>query len=441
MTPKFQVVADQSGRAQITTVNDIPRSMRELARLLTLNASIVITPYMKPSELTAAYEKKAQLALEAGLLYKQSLSRCVSDWESAPRAVMAKWLGFEAGEVDTLNHRALEAADYSDPNNQFGILNGTLVMLRALPLYSYEYPELAAMFTDFSAEPGEYLQETPTRVISIPAVQKYNAGLDANGRPIGFQVASPSKTLDVPLTITDYIAVPIVIGQGAIGATQRDLFAEQAPAGIKAIAGYFTNMMVALLTPATFSAYSQVTNDNPQTVPVAYATYAKGLQDFSMTDMDKLSAIFTTCKVPRRDRGILLNALYYGKLRSDPRLEFFFAAAKGDPQLTEQTLPQGLSGFFPYEAPYLPMNLPFFAFHKAGVVLKSRLPADFVSSLKLNANQIPGSVTTISDPDSKLSVALVQRVDLVGNYAEWRPEVQLGVGPGDTRGGLCGSVQ
>jgi hypothetical protein len=98
-----------------------------------------------------------------------------------------------------------------------------------------------------------------------------------------------------------------------------------------------------------------------------------------------------------------------------------------------------LSGFYPYEAPYLPANLPFFVFHRAGIVLKNRLPKDFVSALKINANQIPGSVTTVTDPDTKLSVALVQRVDLIGNYAEWRPETMLGAGVGDKRGGLCGS--
>ncbi|HTX21464.1 MAG TPA: hypothetical protein VMD27_06370 [Candidatus Aquilonibacter sp.] len=438
---KFQLQTDDSGRVRVAPVTDVPGALKHLSKLLARNAQVRISPYMTQSQLTAAFAEKAELALEAGRFYKTALKPNRDDWETMSRSEMARCLGFEAGDVERPNLTALEAGDYSDPNNQFGILNGTLVMLKALPLYAYEYPELTAMFTDFSAEPGEFEQETPTRVISIPAVQKYNNDLDANGRPIGFVTASPPKTLDVPLTLTDYIAVPIVIGQGTLGATLRDLFAEQAPAGIKAIASYFTGMVTALLTPANYNAYSAVTNDNPQTVPVAYATYAKGITDWSMTDLDKLSAIFTTCKVPRTERGILLNPTYYAKLRSDPRLEFFFAASKGDPMLTEQTLPQGLSGFFPYEAPYLPLTLPFFPFHKAGIVLKSRLPKDFISALKLNANQIPGSITTVTDPDTKLSVALVQRVDLIGNYAEWRPETMLGVGVGDNRGGLCGAAQ
>jgi len=237
--------------------------------------------------------------------------------------------------------------------------------------------------------------------------------------------------------------VPIVIGQNILAATPRRLFDEQSEAGMKAIAGYFTAMMTKLITPASFNAYAAVTPadaNGVSTVPTAYATYAKGVQDFSMTDLDKLSAIMTQNKVPRGNRGILLSTQYYAKLRSDPRLEFFFAAAKGDPQLMNQELPKGLSGFFPYEAPYLPQtnNLAFFPFHKAAVILKSRLPVDFTQALGV---MIPGSVTTVTDPDTKMSVALVQRVDLTGNYAEWRPEVMLGAGVGDNRGGLPGTTQ
>jgi hypothetical protein len=221
------------------------------------------------------------------------------------------------------------------------------------------------------------------------------------------------------------------------------LFDEIAAAGIKAIASYFTGMVTVLLTPGNFNSYAAVTAADANgisTVPIAYATYAKGIQDFSMTDLDKLSAIMTQNKVPKGDRGILLNPAYYAKLRSDPRLAWFFAASKGDPQLTNQQLPEGLSGFKPFEAAYLPAtnNLAFFAYHKAGIMLKSRLPMDFTQAV---GAMIPGSITTVTDPDTKISVALVQRVDLIGNYAEWRPEIQLGANVGDKRGGLNGTTQ
>jgi hypothetical protein len=338
MKDKFQIQIDAVGQTRVATVTDISGALKHFSKILLRNSQIRIQTSMTQAQLTAAFAEKAELALEAGQFFKKHLKFNRDDWEGMPRWEMAKCLGFEAGDVERPNLTALEAGDYTDPNNQFGILNGALVMQSALPLFSYEYPELGALFLDFSAEPGEFLQDTPTRIVSIPAVQKYNSDLDANGRPIGFVTASPAQTMDVPLQITDYIAIPIVIGQGTLGATLRDLFHEQVPGGIKAIAGYFVGMVMKLLTTANFNAYLNVTApdaDGVQTVPVAYASYAQGLQDWSMSDRDKLSSIFTTNKVPRRGRGILLNPSYYAKLRSDPRLEFFFAASKGDPMLTE----------------------------------------------------------------------------------------------------------
>ena len=263
----------ETGRAQLSTGFEISSAMRSLLEILKANAKIRIYPEMSRGALEGAYQDKARLALEAGKFYKTRLAPHVEEWADVPAQDLARCVGLNAAAVATPNIRALEAGDYTDPNNQLGILNGTLVLQQALPLFAFDYPELAAMFTDFSAEAGDYEQESTSHIISVPAVQKYNGALDANGRPIGFQMVSPAISTDVPITLTDYIAVPIVIGQGTLGATQRDLFAEMAPAGIKAIAGYFVNMLVKLITPANFNAYAAVTTDNPQTVPVAYATY------------------------------------------------------------------------------------------------------------------------------------------------------------------------
>lgn len=434
------VSLEAAGRFDYGSGFSVPGAMKKLLNVQLANAKIRIHRGMSQAQVAEAYEAKGKLAMEAGVLYKTELAKTRDQWENIPGSELARCIGLEASAVAQPDRRALEAGDYTDPNNQFGILNGTLVLQRTLPLFALQYPELTAMYTDFSDAPGQFEQTETTHIVVVPAVQKYNTALDANGRPIGFQVVSPAQTIDAPITLTDYIAVPIVIGQNILSATVRRLFDEQSAAGIKAIAGYFTGMMTKLITPANFNAYAAITNDNPQSVPVAYSTYAKGLSDWSMTDLDRLSAIFTQNKVPKDQRGILLSPLYYAKLRSDPRLEFFFAAAQGNPQLTEQKLPEGLSGFFPYEAPYLPStgNLAFYPFHKAGIMLKSRLPMDFTQALGV---MIPGSVTTVTDPDTKISVALVQRVDLIGNYAEWRPEVQLGAAVGDNRGGLCGTTQ
>lgn len=425
----------------------VPTEMKQLLALVNANARVRIVPGMSRSQLEACYEEKGKLALQAGLLFKKALAPKLDEWRDIPPSDLAKCVGLnpmEAMQSDPMKlRRALEAGDYTDPNNQFQTLNGTLVLQRTLPLYAYDYPELLAMYTDFSDAPGLFEQTEMSRVVNIPAVLLYNAGLDANGRPIGFVVASPASTVDAPLTLSAYIAVPIVIGQATLSATQRRLFDETAAAGIKAIASYFVGMVAALLTPANYNGYAAVTAPDANGVvkiPTAYATYAMGIQDFSLTDLDKLSAILTQNQVPRTGRGVLLNAQYFAKLRSDPRLAYYFATAKADPMLTEQELPESLSGFAPYEAPWLPPanNLAFFPFHKAAIMLKSRLPMDYTQAV--NA-MVPGSITTVTDPDTRMSIALVQRVDLVGNYAEWRPEVQLGANVGDKRGGMCGTAQ
>ena len=204
-------------------------------------------------------------------------------------------------------------------------------------------------------------------------------------------------------------------------------------AAIYAIAKYYVAKMTALLTPANYNGYAVV---NGTKVPDSYVSYAVAQKQFSMDAIDDLEAILDNNEVPASDRGILLSAKYYGQLRRDPRLGLFFAATR-EPRIVEEgTLPARLDGFEPFRAPWLPTtnNLVGFAFHKAAIILKQRLPSDFTTALNV---MIPGRVTTIVDPDSGLSCLLVQYLNLTRNFAEWRLESLLGVAVGDKRGGLC----
>jgi hypothetical protein len=211
------------------------------------------------------------------------------------------------------------------------------------------------------------------------------------------------------------------------------------------------------MTQVTYNAYATAGTNATYggTVPNAYATYPVSSGTFALSDLDRISAAFSSMKVPKADRGILLNPTFYAKLRSDPRFYFLYASAAksiaspGD-YLSEPLLPR-VSGFAPYEAAYMPTatpsqvttNLPNpvantanvagFAFHKAGIIVKTRLPVDFTQAV--NA-MVPGSVTTITDPDNKISIMLVQYIDLTRNFAQWRPEIIIGVAAGDYRGGL-----
>ena len=405
---------------------DVKGAMKQFYGLVAQNAK---TDWRNPESRMDNYRKKGQLALEAGVFYKKHLAPHLSEWEHMRSEDLAKAVG-------------LEAADYSDPNNSVGVLSGTLVLQRTLPTFAYKYPELLSLYTDFSDTPGLYKQTETTRIVVQPATQLYDATLDSAGRPKGWDTVSAAQTTDVSMTLTDYIAVPIVFGNNILGATTRRLFDEQAGLAMKAIAGYFVNMLTNLVTAGNYNAYATVKADG--TVPTAYPTYAKGLGEFAMGDLDAIDAAFTSNKVPEEDRSIFLNPQYYSKLRGDPRLSFMYAASARDTGaaagefLTEARLPK-LSGFAPYKSPYLPAtvgttaNIVGFAFQKAAAVLKSRLPQDFTQALGV---MVPGSVTTVTDPDTKISLMLVQYVHLTQGYAEWRPEVMLGASVGDKRAGL-----
>jgi hypothetical protein len=383
--------------------------------------------------------KKHDLAIEAGNWYKAHLRPNHSKWEDIPGWQLQKMVKQDQG---------LSAADYT--SGTLGTLQGTLVLQRTLPTFAYKYPELLSMYTDFSDTPGVYNQTEMTRIVVQPSVQTYDPTL-TNGIPAGWTAANDGTgtTIDVPITLTDFVGAPIVVNNAVLAATTRRLFDEQSSLAIKGIAGYFTQMATNLMTMANFNAYATAGTNATYggTVPNVYASYPANSSTFSLSDMDKIHAAFSSMKVPAEDRGVLLNPTFYSALRRDPRFYFLFmGAAKsiGSPgdYLSEPLLPR-ISGFAPYEAAYMPTSIPAtnpttsnvagFAYHKAAIILKSRLPQDFIQALGV---MVPGSVTTITDPDTKISIMLVQFVDLLKEFAMWRPEIILGAAKGDFRGGM-----
>jgi len=425
---------------------DVPSAFKAYWQLLARNASVKVNKHMSSADRNAAFATKAEMALESANFYNRHLKKNIQDWEHIP---MTK-LGLIAGCITDKNG-ALQAGDVTgattdgvgnplDPTNTLGTLSGTLVLQRTLPMFAWKYPALMSMFTDFSDTPGLYEQSETTRIVSALATEKYDATADTAGRPKGWTTVSPAVTTDASIKLSDYIGIPIVFGQSALAATTRKLFDEQAFLAIKAIADYFTGMMTKLMTPANFNSFAVV---NGTTVKVANPTYVKAAADYSQSDFDNIDAYFTDMKVPEEDRIAFLATAAYAKLRGDMRLVLQYATAGGKTVdgasefVTEAKLPK-LSGFAPYKAPYLPTtnNLVSFFAQKAAIILKSRLPQDFTQALGV---MVPGSVTTITDPDTKISVMLVQYVHLTAGYAEWRPEVILGAAVGDKRAGLCGT--
>ncbi len=390
--------------------------------------------------------------------------------------------------------QAIKASDNTDAN--VGLLSGSLTLQRSLPQMKYIFPLLSSISTDFSAEPGVYNQTANTRVVLSLPVEDYDATLDANNRPKGFVNAIPGQAIDVPVTLNSYFGVPVVFGITQIAATVRDLFGEQAPMASYAIGTKLMSMLTVLMTAGNFNAYKGISDAAGATtngsttvvvtdstlnypgqfisgagipanafvksitdathiviskqatataagvaltfgtgkVPNTYTTYAKALANFNGASLGDIRAALTMNDIPSMKRFAALNPNYYKRLGEDPALNSFFAAMQSPEIITEGKLPR-VQGFAPIEAPWMPSdnNVVGFAGHEAALVLKTRLPQDLS---RLGAGPLPGSVTTITDPETGISILLVQRVDLTGNYAEYRPELMAGSAVGERRAGL-----
>lgn len=393
-------------------------------------------------------------------------------------------------------HGAIMAADLSDDN--IGVLTGALAMQATLPQLLRANPLLGSVTTDFSSEPGLYGRTDNTRIILKPAVQTFDPTLGSDNRPNGWTVASPALAVDVPVTLNQYFAVPIVFGATLLGGTARNLFQEQAPMAINTMGAYLTDLITALFTAGNYNAFAgtslaagattngsktvtvtstanayvgakitgtgiaastfvaAVVNGTTLTlsrnatatntgltltlsgdgaVPTAYTTYVKAQASFGVADLDLAAAALDSMNVPMDNRFAALSSSYYRKLGGDSNVLALMQGTGNSSYLTDRMLPK-MSNFELLNAPWFPTsaNRTGFVGHKASVVLKTRLPMDITTALP--GTPVPGSVVTVVDPATGISLALVSYYDLQKGYAEWRPELMAGVAVGDRRGGL-----
>ena len=318
----------------------------------------------------------------------------------------------------------LRAADYTDPAGNLGTMAGTLVAQRTLELFKYQFPALTRVSTDFSDMPAQFGQSIATRILSVPAITTYDTTLGWT-TPAG----TPTST-DVLVSLNEHVGVPIRFNANTLASTMRRLFDEFAPAASYALGKYFVDKIYKLFTLANFNAYAA----KSATVPTAYATYAVGLGDFARSHLVKISAAMNVNLVPLHDRISLLNSAYFGQLATDPSLTTFFAGQQAPGMITDNELPK-MATFQPIEAPNMPTtaNLVGIALQKAGIVAVTRLSNDYTQALPGSSY---GSVQTITNPDTGISVVLVQYVDHKLGFAEWRIQVMLGAAVGDNRAGL-----
>lgn len=340
----------------------------------------------------------------------------------------ALWARDIRGNSEVLN-MPLMAATAADT---LGTLAGTLVAQQTLDLFRIEYPLIQRCFLNFSSEPAHLGQIVNTRIVGKPSVQTYDPTLGADGRPLGWKLASAATTTSVDVTVDEHIGVPIMFDANALASTSRKLFEEMAPAAAYALASYFVAKIYALMIPANFNAYAVI---NGAKVPVAYTSYARAAIDFARSAFVDLAGIFSPNEVPNRDRSVVLNTPYYSAISKDPSLATIWSALQAPEIVTEGRLPK-LSTFLPVDAPDFPtsLNRVGFAMQRAAIVAIARPPSDYNSVLPGAGN---GLVLMVTDPDTQLTILSVQYVDHKGGYSESRLSAMIGAGVGDKRAGLC----
>lgn len=366
---------------------------------------------MTPSE----HKQRATLALEAANAYQDLLSS-VTDADGVPQ-LRRETMGMP-----------LEAATDADT---LGTLSGTLVAQRALQLFKYKQPMLSRLIMDYSDVPAVKGQTVSTRKITAPAVQTYDPALGADGRPNGWSTASGATTVDVNVTLDELVGIPIPFSMATMSSTNRALFAEAAPAAMYSLAKYFVEKVYALCTTENFSAYAV----QSAKVPVPYVSYAVALVDFARSKVADIGAAFDFNEVPDEDRSIALIPNYYAKGTTDPSLVNFFAGQQAPEIVTRGILPT-LNDFALFKAGNFPQtnNRVGFAFQKNALIGVTKVPSDYSDVLGGGAKN--GSVTQVTDPETGLSVLLIQYADHTRGYAEMIMAVLLGAGVGDKRAGL-----
>lgn len=322
----------------------------------------------------------------------------------------------------------LDAADYAGgdglASNTIGTLSGTLVAQRTLDLYKFEFPMLSSIATDFSDEPASFGQTTQTRIIVIPAVLSYNPAADATGRPTGYVIATQAQTVDAPITLNKHRAVPIVFDANTLASTTRRLFEEQAPAAAYALGLDVVNALYANITAANFAA-----NAPFQVNPTSY-----GRPTFS-----KAKRILNLQGAPFTNRFALSSSIYQEQLEQDPTLVSLAVFQK--PEIITMSQLPNIARFTPYEAQNLPATVingastlqAFFA-HKTALLMQARIPNDWNKALGEGNGY--GSVNVVTNPDTGLSVLLVQYSNPTAAYAEYRLALIYGTAPGNTKGGV-----
>ncbi len=292
--------------------------------------------------------------------------------------------------------------------NSLGSLAGNIIVQKALSLLKIDFPALTAFSTDFSDAGAKFNQQIVSRTRAVPTSSNFVAGT-------GYAQNDITAT-DVPVTISNHKAVSFNLTANDLASTDRDLFGENVEGAHQRIGLDITGALYALILNANFSANT-----------------VQAVGGFGRSTLSAIAAALNDLGVPKQGRVALLNSTYFDKLSQDSSI-VSYAAFQRPELITEYMLPR-VAGFQPYEANGLPdnsENLAGFCGTPDALVVATRTPNDYTLALPGASN---GNVSIVTNPDTGISVQLVQFVDHNKGQTTWRVAYMYGVAKGQTASG------
>lgn len=292
--------------------------------------------------------------------------------------------------------------------NSLGSLTSDLVVLKALDLLKLTFPALTRVSTDFTAANAKYGQTVQSRLVTVPSVGTYSTST-------GYGV-SAATTTDVPVVINNHKHITISFNANELGGTGRDLFGEQVEAMNYALGKNLVDALYALFVIGTYT--------NATTIATASLT--------RITGPLAIASAMNARGVPGMRRTLLLSSAAFAKLAEDSTI-MALGQYQSPELITEYQLPK-VAGLQPIEAVNLPStgNMTGFAFSPDAAVIATRLPADYTQALPGSGY---GSVQTITNPDTGISVLKTDFIDHTLGSANSRIAWMYGVAAGQAASG------
>jgi hypothetical protein len=288
--------------------------------------------------------------------------------------------------------------------HDLGTITSDLLVQRSLSYLKHTFPFLGVITTDFSGDNANFKQDIITRLKGALNVSTYQKG-------VGYG-SNDAHTTDVKITINQHVGVPISFDVEDLASTSRDLFGEQTEVMHYALGSSLVDYVLSLITAAKF--------------PKATA---EKLSLFGRPTLTKIAREQNKDKVPPYGRFALLNPDFYEKLGQDGALVQLAAYQKPE-LITEYRLPR-VAGYQPYEAVTLPETADLAGFFgtSESLALATRLPNDYTQSMPGATGG--GIVSVVTNPDTGISVQLVQYINHDKAVATARVALMYGAAVGN----------